>query len=834
MCSTRRRLPCARQFGPYAVLIASLLGASSAAPQDRALARPTSIAGIVTTQAGTITLAGASVTLTRGEIDIVATTFTGADGRFTLAFPVEGRYRLTVGLPGFQTAQRTIDVGGTAPADVSVDLEIERVNMQVDVAAHARQEMSLASSLAPQDTLDVQLLRRGSALAGDTVASAMSLMPGVIATPAGLSIRGGRPTQSNTLLDGSSVEDPFTGLAPLTLPVDAVASVAVLPNAYAVEFGGFSSGLSQIITRQGTNAWQLTLNNFDPTLRASRENPLKVAGIRSFAPRVGLGGPIIKDKLFLAESVQYRYTINDVLERPESELSVREYVSSVTRVDAVLSPGHTLSGTLSLFPEKVTAANLDKFNPFVVTFDQRQHIYMASLTDMVTLTPRALVSSTVSLGHYTAGIDAQGAAAMEIRPEGNRGNYFNTMERTSEAFQWTESMSWFTSQRGGDHMVKVGGQLTAARAEGTSRSRPVLIYREDGTLASATEFGSPTTQNISAINGSVFVQDRWQPLRPLMLELGARVDRDGLLGQVNLTPRVSAAFSFGPRQSMMLRAGVGIFYERAPLNVQVFDQLETQVVTQFARDGTTPLGPPAAFRHVVEGDLRTPHSRTWNIAYDVKLSSTAWVRVGHLDRIGRDELIVNVRNTPGNEALVLSSGGRSRYVETEISAGYSPSPGADVRASYVRSSASGDLNAYGSLFGSERDPLVRPNQSGPLPADVPNRLVLRAHARPGKVWFVMTAVEWRSGFPYSAVNQEQQFVGARNRAGRFPSVAVVDVAVERQVHLFKWTPWLGLKVTNVLNTFTPHNVQNNVDSPAFGDFYNTSPRRIAFIIRLER
>jgi hypothetical protein len=35
-----------------------------------------------------------------------------------------------------------------------------------------------------------------------------------------------------------------------------------------------------------------------------------------------------------------------------------------------------------------------------------------------------------------------------------------------------------------------------------------------------------------------------------------------------------------------------------------------------------------------------------------------------------------------------------------------------------------------------------------------------------------------------------------------------------------------------LNNFTPRDVQTNVDSPSFGTFYNTIPRRLGFIVEI--
>jgi hypothetical protein len=243
--------------------VALVLTAAWSAP---ALPRPQSparrlLTGIVTTQGGTVALPGAVVTVTAvpgGDVDSVTT---DSAGRFTCSLAA-GRYRLTAALTGFQTGQILVEVGATDRATASIDLELERVTAQVDVAL-GRQQVSLLSTLSPTDTLDARFVRE-SAFAGESLGALLNLLPGVVRTPAGLSIRGGRPTQATTLVDTLQADDPYTGAAPLILPADAIAMIEVAPSPYAVEFGGFSSGVTRVTTRQGSDSWQVGVSNLDP------------------------------------------------------------------------------------------------------------------------------------------------------------------------------------------------------------------------------------------------------------------------------------------------------------------------------------------------------------------------------------------------------------------------------------------------------------------------------------------------------------------------------------------------------------------------------------------
>jgi hypothetical protein len=94
-------------------------------------------------------------------------------------------------------------------------------------------------------------------------------------------------------------------------------------------------------------------------------------------------------------------------------------------------------------------------------------------------------------------------------------------------------------------------------------------------------------------------------------------------------------------------------------------------------------------------------------------------------------------------------------------------------------------------------------------------------------------MDWRSGFPYSVVNESLDFVGSRN-ANRFEDTMRVELGAERRVHVGRFRPWIGLRVNNPFNTFSPSDVQNNLASPAFGTFYNSEYRRWRLIIRFAR
>ena len=148
----------------------------------------------------------------------------------------------------------------------------------------------------------------------------MRWLPGVAPYGREWAIKGGRPNQIGLQVEGAQVVDPAAGTSPVQLPGDAVNSIQVLANPYAVEFGRFSSGIIVVSTRTGQNKWSATVNNFLPGFILKRgSGPFRIIGIESFDPRIAIGGPIVKNKLFLAQSAQFRYESNEVASRPQDE-----------------------------------------------------------------------------------------------------------------------------------------------------------------------------------------------------------------------------------------------------------------------------------------------------------------------------------------------------------------------------------------------------------------------------------------------------------------------------------------------------------------------------------
>ena len=88
---------------------------------------------------------------------------------------------------------------------------------------------------------------------------------------------------------------------------------------------------------------------------------------------------------------------------------------------------------------------------------------------------------------------------------------------------------------------------------------------------------------------------------------------------------------------------------------------------------------------------------------------------------------------------------------------------------------------------------------------------------------VAPVLEVRSGFPYSVVDEDLRFVGQRNRAGRFPTFASMDVQVLKsiKVPMLHKSGQVGIRIFNITNHHNPRDIQNNLAATDFGAFSNS-------------
>ncbi len=233
------------------------------------------------------------------------------------------------------------------------------------------------------------------------------------------------------------------------------------------------------------------------------------------------------------------------------------------------------------------------------------------------------------------------------------------------------------------------------------------------------------------------------------------------------------------------------------------------------------------FANRIDGDLRTPEAHVGNIEWDQRFGRRVLLKLAFLGREGTHEYILSP--DPAAGALHLSSTGTSRYKEIEATARYLGGGRRDLTLSYVWAKGTADLNNYDQFYGNLRNPIVRANEHNLTPTDVRHRLLLRGTiGLPGQ-WDFAPVLELRSGFPWSAVNEFQDFVGPRNRAGRLPAVRTLDFSIARPWR-FKTVPRFARESRSTTSSAPRPNATSRRTSRrrSYGTAFNPIERSIGF------
>jgi hypothetical protein len=785
------------------------------------------IIATITTLEGTVHMPGMQVELRNPAQDlVVARTTTDGVGQVTFPDVAPGQYVIFASREGFVGRNSPVfEVAAGVTTNVNLDVPLSFAPPEVEVRPAPRAAGSprtVTDSVQPVSTSDMLSgnLFETAPLQGDDYQSLLPLLPGVVRDGDGrLRIKGGLPTQAGLQISSSSLNDPSTGDFDLDLPSRSVQSVEVLANPFAAEFGRFSTSVTQIRTRRGTNDWEVSTGGLMPRFRKF------FTGIRGFEPRFSVRGPLIRDRLFIAEDVQYRYVTTPVKSLPgEPEVQLNSF-DSFTRIDGVVSPRHFIGGTVITFPREVHHVTMSTFRPEETSPDFTQDGWSIGVVDRLSIRPDLALESTLSFRKFEIQVESETPGPMIYAPETQRGGFFNDQERDVTSLQWVEAVSLSRQLWRGQHVFKFGFDLQHTEYNGESASRPVEVRRLDGSLAELTEFSGRSSQLVTGNEFAVFAQDRWRVGSRLTFELGLRLDRDAIVERVNWSPRAGVAIGVLPEGRGILRGGFGKFVQRTPFNIGAFEMYEPRLVTRYDATGA-PLGPPLLFTNRT-GAIATPEAYVGNVEWDQRFSRRLLLKLSFLNRHGSHEYIVLPDPQAGE--IRLESTGTSRYREFEATARWVPNVRRDLTLSYVWSKGTGDLNSYDLFYGNLRTPLIRANENSLSPTDVRHRLLVRGTVGLPGAWDFQPVLELRSGFPYSAVDEFQDFVGARNRAGRLPAVRTLDFSLSRPWTIMNRTFRAGIRMYNVFGASAERDVQNNLTAPDFGTAYNPVERSIGFV-----
>ena len=762
---------------------------------------------------------------------------TSAAGEVRFANIQPGRYRITILAAGFDELTTDVDV---APAVDNPGTTIEAILTKGGTHTDSITVQGVIDTPLEEANTPAVLERRQVKNLPDrprTVTDALPLAPGVVRLPNGqLRLSGSGEHRSALLVNSATATDPATGQFGATVPIDSVRTMNVLSSPFLAEYGGFTADVIAVETRKGGDKWSFELN--DP-LPEFRWRSWHMVGLRSSTPRFSIGGPVIKNKLSILESIQYDMRESPVITLPfPNNETRREGYNSLTALDYTINGSNLLTGTFHMADQHTRFANLDFFDPQSVSPNTADSSYAGDITEHAAFRG-TLLDSSISGTAFRDGVWPQGNQPMILTPSLNGGNYFSKQSRNSSRLEWREIWS-FSKQLMGVHNVKIGSVLGGTTEHALVNEQPVNIFNSSGALLESITFtpGLPIARD--DVESAFFAQDQWIMNARVSMNIGLRAEQQEVTDAFRLGPRAGLVITPFSNGRTILRAGTGVFYDRVPLNVYGFAFYPDQIITTYNPDGSIATGPfryfnlteaaaphhsPLIYRqNGVPGDF-SPYSINTNLQVEQVLSARLRVRANYLISHSEELIVVAPQVTGTTHAFVLNGNGNSRLRQLEFTAAATAGKESQIYFSYVRSFSVGNLNEFNTYLTNFPPPVILPDYRTYTPGDAPDRfLAWGTLAFPWK-FRIMPKVEYRSGFPWSPITPAQQYVGIPNQT-RFPNSFSVDARVTKDFKVTdKYSFRFGVSGSNLTNHFNPISVHANTGDIAYGVFFGEYRRR---------
>jgi hypothetical protein len=660
------------------------------------------------------------------------------------------------------------------------------------------------------------------------VRNALPLIPGLLQDATGqVHFNGSASRQIFYQLDGFNISDPANGLLTLRVSADAIRLIEAQGSRYSAEYGKGSGGVLSFTTGMGDDRYRFSATDFVPSFQNRRGLHLN-----NWTPRATFSGPLSKKRAWFFEAADGEYGLKFITELPRgADRNSAWRLSNLAKVQVNLSQSDILTASFLVNRFHSDHAGLSRFNPLETTLDLSESAYLLALKEQSYLSNRVLAEFGLSVNQFGTDETPLGHLPYVITPEGASGNFFRRKQRHARRIQGIANVILPPVNLRGKHEFKFGVDIDRIAYDQSFDRRPITILREDQTTSRRIAFLGTTGFRKNNLEVSGFAQDRWSLSNRLFLELGLRLDSDEIIHGTAISPRLAASYLLTGDGNTKITAGLGLFADATNLDLVTRPLAGQRIDFFYASDGKTLRREPllSMFQADVR-DSKRPRFLNWSVGLERKLPASVYLQAEFIEKRGSNGFAFTNGQSQTLNLFRLSTSGRDRYDAFQVTLRRAFKGGHFLLASYTRSRARS--NAV--LDFSIDNPTFSQQAGGPLPWDVPNRLMSWGWLPLVKGFDLAYLVEWRDGFPFSVINQDQQIVGLPN-SHRLPAYFSLDAHIERRFRLFGFQWALRVGSNNLTNRNNPTGVNNNIDSPQFLTFgglqHRTFVGRIRFLGR---
>jgi hypothetical protein len=525
------------------------------------------ITGRVSTQDG-LSLPGATITVRGAALQGTRTAVTDANGNYVVRALPPGAYEVTIEMASMATRTEKVTVEVSRQATLDTTLSLASVTEAITVKAETGTETLASPTVgANYDAREINILPTGR-----TPFNIAELAPGLTSnTPNNgqVTISGGFAYDNIFMINGVDVNDNLFGSANNLFIEDAIEQTSVLASGISAEFGRFSGGIINMVTKSGGNdfagSFRANFTNDAWTRETPRERTANINRTDKLNQNYEwtFGGPFVRDRAWFFTAG--RWQENDLEQTlPTTNLPFTQTTKSnrfEVKGTGTIRAGHTLVGNYirnSVTQTRVPFAfTIDPFIPENLKPDNDLIVgsYNGVLGGRAFLNVQASRKYNALIGQggsdtniFASPILTRGGGGVPVQLHYN-GNYFDATdpeERNNN--QVSGSLAYFlTTSSFGTHDLKTGADYyTTSRTGGNSQSATNYVFLANYLLAAN---GGPAfdaagriipvfTPNFSAVQNwiatrgaeidvktlALFLQDNWAVNRRLTVNAGLRME----------------------------------------------------------------------------------------------------------------------------------------------------------------------------------------------------------------------------------------------------------------------------------------------------------------------
>jgi hypothetical protein len=458
---------------------------------------------------------GVTVTIESPSLQGKRTDTTGPQGKYVFKFLPPGKYTITFELQGMKplTQTATLELNVSVRSDAALE---PTATAEITVTAQATTAQKVAVNQTTFDTKQINALP----IVGRTIDQIAALAPEVTQnTPnAGqLKINGGFAYDNVFLVDGADIDDHYFSNPTSSLVIeDAVLETQVLTSNVSAQYGRFTGGVVNAVTKSGGNQYHGTFRVDFSNDSWTANTPFETANDVTQPDKLNnlysatLGGKIVTDKLWFFAAGRYFSNSNQVTlpVTGETFTSTDKEPRIQAKLTGNINESHTLQAAYVYSNEELNRVAFDfTIDPHAQEFPSfPTSLWIATYQGV--LTPNLFASLQFSSkkfefkgagGTSTNIIDSPIIQTDPVLAAYNAPYFDATDPEQRNNQQWTGSLNYFlTTSKLGTHDLKVGGELfTVNEVGGNSQSATnyVLYY--------ANYAADPSGQPIYDANGRI-------------------------------------------------------------------------------------------------------------------------------------------------------------------------------------------------------------------------------------------------------------------------------------------------------------------------------------------